>query len=418
MPGDTQTLDTRQPFFYGHLLVAAAFLIMVVIWALYYSFGVFFKPILNEFGWTRAMTSGAFSLSAIMNGLLAILMGKLTDKVGPRTVMTICAILLGLGFLLMSKISTVWQIYLVFGIIVGTAMGGSFVPLMSTIARWFTANRSTMTGIVTAGISIGAFAGPPVANRLISIYGWRTSYAVMGGIVSAIVILLAQIIRRDPSQVGQSAYGASEPDQKETTVHVEIPSLKKAFHTGRFWMVFSIFFCLGYSVFAVMVHITPHSIDHGISAATAAYILATVGGGGIIGRIVLGRVADVIGNKQAMIVGFILMIAAVLILITAKMTWMLFSSAAVFGFAYGTCVASQSPLVADLFGLNALGVILGFMSFGFMVGGAIGPLMSGYIFDIKQSYALAFLMCAGISLVGLVLSGLLKIGSTKVVSQN
>jgi predicted MFS family arabinose efflux permease len=414
MSGDPQTINTRHPFFYGHLLVAAAFFIMVAIWALYYSFGVFFKPILNEFGWSRAMTSGAFSLSSVVSGLTAILMGKLTDRAGPRTVMTLCAVQLGLGFFLMSKIDTVWQIYLVLGIIVGTGMGGSFVPLMSTVARWFVEKRSMMTGIVAAGVSIGTFAGPPVANRLISILGWRTSYAAMGGTVSAIVILLAQILKRDPSEVGQSAYGASVLSGKETAVKAETPSLMSAFRVGQLWMVYAIFFCLGYCAFAVMVHITPYSIDHGTSAPTAAYILATVGGGGIIGRIVLGRLADFIGNKKAMMVGFILMTAAVLTLIPAKMTWVLFSSAAVFGFAYGTCVASQSPLVADLFGLNALGVILGFLSFGFTVGGSFGPVMMGYIFDIEKSYTLAFLLCAGIGLAGLILSGLLKTRSNKV----
>ena len=270
-----------------------------------------------------------------------------------------------------------------------------------------------MTGIVAAGISIGAFAGPPVANRLIAIYGWRTSYAVMGGTVSAIVVLLAQIIKRDPSQIGQSAHGAVASGDQEIAVPVETPTLKTAFRTGQFWRVYFIFFCLGYCVFAVMVHITPHSIDHGTPTAIAAYILATIGAGGIVGRIVLGRVADIIGNKQVMIVGFILMTAAMLMLIPAKMTWILFSSAAVFGFAYGTCVASQSPLVADLFGLNALGVILGFLAFGFTVGGAIGPLVTGYIFDIGRSYALAFCLCAGISLAGLILSSLLQTRSPK-----
>ena len=233
----------------------------------------------------------------------------------------------------------------------------------------------------------------------------------MGGAVSAIVILLAQIIKRDPSQVGLSAYGTSGLDHKETAAPAETPSLIKAFRAGRFWLVYSIFFCLGYSVFAVMVHITPHAIDHGISAATSANILAAIGGGGIVGRIILGRAADIIGNKKAMVVGFILMTAAVLALIPGKMTWMLFSSAAVFGFAYGTCVASQSPLVAKLFGLNALGVILGFLSFGFTVGGAIGPLLTGYIFDIGQSYTPAFLLCAGVGLSGLVITGLLRTGS-------
>jgi MFS family permease len=100
-------------FFYGHVIVAASFAIMVVIWAAYYSFGVFFKPMVNEFGWTSAATSAAFSLSAIISGLVAITMGKLTDKFGPRFVMRICAALLAIGFLLMSKVAMIWQLYLV-----------------------------------------------------------------------------------------------------------------------------------------------------------------------------------------------------------------------------------------------------------------------------------------------------------------
>ena len=166
------------PIFYGYFVVVASFFIVMVMYAAFYSYGVFFKPLLNEFGWTRAIISGAFSLSTILLGIMSILMGGLSDRFGPRIVLTLCAFLLGLGYFLMSQISTAWQLYLVYGIIIGTGMGGSFVPVMSTIARWFTKRRGMMTGIIAAGIGVGASVGPPTVHQLIFNYGWRISFII------------------------------------------------------------------------------------------------------------------------------------------------------------------------------------------------------------------------------------------------
>ncbi|UCE52182.1 MAG: MFS transporter [Desulfobacterales bacterium] len=396
-------------FFYGHVVVAASFAILVVIWAAYYSFGVFFKPLINEFGWTRATTSGAYSLSSIVMGLLAIAMGKLTDRFGPRIVMTICAILLFLGFWLMSKIVTTWQLYVFYGLIIGIGMGGSFVPLMSTVVRWFFKRRSMMTGIAAAGISIGTLIGPPITHRLITNYGWRISYAILGATVFAAVILIAQLLKRDPAEVGQLAYGEINISEKNSSNPLDnVLSFKEAIHTRQFWVVFFMFFCLGFMTFAIIVHLAPHAIELGISAAVAANILATIGGLNMIGRIIMGRVADIIGSKQAFVIGFILMAIALFFLVPSKMIWIIFVLAGLFGFANGTCVASQSPLVALLFGLSSHGVILGFLAFGFTTGGAFGPWLAGLIFDITNSYQFAFLMCAGVSLVGLFLTAFLK----------
>ncbi|NNG08266.1 MAG: MFS transporter, partial [Desulfobacteraceae bacterium] len=206
--------EDEKGIFYGYLVVAAAFLIMVVMWAVFYAFGVFFRPILNEFGWTRAMTSGAFSLSSISMGLLGIAMGGLNDKFGPRIVMSVCGLLLGIGYLLMSQLEALWQLYLFYGIILGTGMGGGFVPLMTTVARWFDQRRGMMTGIVTAGIGIGALVGPPVANGLISTDGWRSSYTILGSIVLVVIVLSAQFLKRDPSQVRQVSPGEEQRGKK------------------------------------------------------------------------------------------------------------------------------------------------------------------------------------------------------------
>lgn len=395
--------------FYGYIVVAASFLIMVIIWAAYYSFGVFFKPLVNEFGWSRASTSGAFSVASVAMGLLAIAMGKLTDKFGPRIVMSICSAIMGLGFFLMSKLETVWQLYVFYGLILGIGMGGSFVPLMSTVVKWFSEKRSLMTGIVAAGISIGAFVGPPLANRFIINYGWRTSYIIWAATVFLAVLIVAQFIRRDPAQVHQLAYGETKREGQITGPHPTLAmSFREAMSTGRFWMVFLMFFCLGFCTFAVMVHIAPHAIDLGVSSAVAARILAAVGLLSMISRVVMGRVADIIGSKLAFVIGFILMAGALFLLMPSKIVMVLFILAGLFGFANGTCVASQSPLVALLFGLNSHGVILGFLSCGFTTGGAFGPWLAGYIFDVTQSYQFAFLMCTAVSLTGLVLTVFLK----------
>jgi len=404
-----RSLKNGSEFFYGYLVVGASLMIMAIMWSAYYAFGVFFKPVLDEFGWTRAMTSGAYSLASMMNGLLTVAMGGLTDKFGPRVVMTFCGLLLGLGLVLMSQIGALSHLYLFYGILVGAGMSGSFVPLTSTVARWFQKRRGLMTGIVAAGSGAGALIGPPVASRLIPVYGWRVSYAILGCIVFAVVVLFAQLVKRDPTEVSQAPYGQNRMEQKELDPEVEGFSLKEAVYSSPFWVLFASGFCYGYCVFAIMVHITPHAIESGISAIRAASILAAIGGLGILGKIFLGRVGDIIGNRYILILGFMLMSVALIWFVTAKAAWALFTMAGIFGFAYGGIAVSHSPLIAELFGLKSHGLIFGVFDIGVMSGGAVGPLLTGYIFDVTGSYQMAFLLCAVVSFIGIISGALLKI---------
>jgi len=395
-------------FFYGYFVVGASLLIMSIMWGGYYAFGVFFKPVLDEFGWTRAMISGAFSLASIVNGLLTVAVGGLTDKYGPRMVMTVCGLLLGLGFILMSQVSDVFQLYLFYGILVGAGMSGSFVPLTSTVARWFFKRRGLMTGIVAAGSGIGALIGPPVASRLIFIYGWRMSYVILGGITLLTVVLSAQFIKRDPKQVGQFPYGENEIGEVGLNLRVEEFSLKEAVRIPQFWIFSATGFCYGYCVFAIMVHITPHAIESGISVVRAANILATIGGFSILGKVLLGRAGDIIGNRRTLILGFILMSIALICLAPAKMAWMPFLIAGIFGFAYGGIAVSHSPLLAELFGLRSHALIFGVFAISVSLGRATGPLLTGYLFDVTNSYQMAFLVCAVISLTGILFAAFLR----------
>ena len=398
----------KRGFFYGYIVVVATLCIMAAMWGTYYAFGVFFKPVSSGFGWARGMTSGAFSLSMAAQGLLGIVMGGLTDRFGPRLVMTLSGFLLGLGYLLMSQLGAIWQLYLFYGVMVGIGMSGAFIPLLSTVARWFVARRSMMTGIVLTGTGVGALIAPPVANQLISAYDWRTSYLVMGIIVLVVVVLAAQFLRRDPTKIGQVPYGESKEEKSGLKSDTGGLSLREAVCTRQCWTVFGIVFALGFCLFAIMVHMVPHATDLGISAASAASILATVGGAMIVGRLVLGSVADRIGNRRAFIIGFILMSAALFWLVLATELWMLYLFAVVFGFAHAGAEASTSPLIAGLFGLRSHGSIFGVIGLGFSIGSAIAPFLTGYAFDLTSSYQVAFLTSAAVGVVGLVLTVLLK----------
>lgn len=396
-------------FYYGYFVVGAAFIIMVVSWGLYIVFGVFFNSFLDEFGWSRAVISGAYSVSSIMGGLLGIVMGGLTDRFGPRLVVTFCGILLGLGHYLMSLVGTVWHLYLFYGVIVGMGMSGLWVPLMSTVARWFTVRRSLMTGIVISGLTIGQMIGPPVISRLIAEYQWRQSYVILGIAVGIIIVLAAQFLKRSPGRTHQSPDNGVEKKPGRLISDASDFTLKESMHTSQFWVVTVVFFCFGFTAFGLTVHLVPHVTVLGIPDISAANVLAVSGGIGIVGNFLLGGiVGDRIGNRKAFIIGLIMSTAALLWLVPVRELWMLYLFAVVFGLGVGSMGTSESPLVARLFGMSSHGLIYGVIGLGFTAGGAVGPILTGYIFDRTESYQLAFLVSAALGIIALVLMVMLK----------
>ena len=398
----------KQRIFYGYIIVIASFCSMAIMWGTFHAFGIFFNPMSDEFGWSRAATSGAFSLSLLVSGVSAIFMGRLTDKLGGRWVLTLCGFLAGLGYLLISRITAVWQLYLIYGIMVGIAMGGAWVPLMSSVARWFTARRSLMTGIVLSGLGVGSLIGPPLANWLVSIFKWRVSYIVIGVVALVITILAAQFLRRAPAQIGEKTGLETEANGQDASLQSTGLTLSEAVRTLTFWLFTLALFCFGFSLYTMMVHITPHAIDLGISETSAANILAVIGGLGILGMVGLGSLADKIGNRWGYIIGLLLMALPLLGLMALTGEWQLYLLTAIFGFGHGGFSSSESPLAAKLFGLKSHGTILGMAVLGFSIGAAAGPVFTGFIFDVTSGYQMAFLAGAIVCIIGIISSTLLR----------
>jgi MFS family permease len=399
----------RPRFFYGYVIVAATFVIIAITWGTYNSFGVFFASLLTDLNSNATAISGALSLSWIMQGVFSIIMGRLTDRVGPRVVLTICGSLIGLGYLLMSLVGTLWQLYLFYGVILGSGMAGSWVPIVSTIGRWFAKRRNLITGIVLSGVSVGTLSVPPLASRLISAYTWPASYLILGSVVLVAVTLTAQLLKRDPTTTKQLAYGETEGRAQESRLETRPFSLREAVRTRQFWLASGMLICFGFCAYAVVAHIVLDATGLGISRNNATNILATIGGASIAGRLVLGSAADKFGNRRVFILGFILMAAALFWLVPNREVWGLYLFAGVFGLAFGGGATSEAPLVASLFGLSSHGLILGMMNLvGFTLGAALGPLVAGHIFDVTGSYHMAFVVAGTVSIAGLILTVLLS----------
>lgn len=377
--------------YYAIIIIVISVLIMVLDYGVFNSYGIFLKPLLTYYGWSRAAISGAFSLAWIMQGALSPLMGRLTDKFGPRFVITLCGILLGSGFAAMAIISAIWQLYLFLGIIIGIGMSAINVSLLSTIVRWFISRRGIVTGIVMAGGGIGGIIFPPLASYLIAEYDWQTTYLILGITVLVIMLICAFFLKRDPQQIGQKPYINNSIDIRTTVPSEDKYTLSSAIATKQFWLITTELFILGFCAYSIIVHVVIYATDLGIGEMRAANILAICSFSVIFGRVFIGHIADKIGYKKTFGIGFILLTISFVILLLANNISMFFIVAVIFGFSWGLGVLA-SPLVATLFGLKIHGTVLGFVNLGYSLGAALGPLLTGYIFDVTGSYFLAFIV--------------------------
>ena len=400
--------DRKPKYFYGYVIVGAGLVIQLLIWGAYRSYGLFFTPLSSEFGWTSAVISGAYSLAYLLCGFLAIVSGRLSDKLGPRIILITCGLFLGLGYLLMSQVGSIWQLYLFLGVMVGAGNSGADAPILSTLARWFVRRRGMVTGITKAGAGIGMLSIPLLAAWLISSYGWQNAYVVFGIITLVGVVSVALFLKRDPEQVGQLPDGAPQVEEANSNIDTRQFSLREVIGLRRFWIFSATWFLLSFCTQIVMIHIAPHVIQLGISATIAATILSTIGGVSILSRIGMGGVSDRLGKKATFIMALSLLAASLVWIQLAREAWMFYLFATLYGIAHGAFYTLISPMLAELFGLRSLGIILGVVSFSGTVGGSIGPVLSGRIFDITSSYQPAFLVCLALSVVAIILMFFLR----------
>lgn len=377
-------------------------------WGFFSTYGVFFIPLQDEFGWSRAVISGARSVSLLVWGFASIILGSLNDRYGPRIIIAVCGCFFGAGYFLMSQVSDLWQLYIYHGIIVGIGVSATDVVMLSTVARWFSKKRGMMTGIVKMGTGLGMFIMPLLANGLIFSYGWRNSYMILGIAGLIFITSMAQLLRRDPGQIQKMPDGEKKVTSSDLHAMKSGLSLHDAARTTRLWTTSVMYLTIWFCVNVVLVHIAPHAMDMGVTSTKAAGILSVIGVASMAGRIIMGFSSDRTGCRKSIIICCVLYIISFIILLMAREFWMLSSFAILYGFAHGGFATVLSPLVGELFGLRAHGTLLGIVIFFGTLGGAVSPVFAGYLFDTTSSYQLAFYVCVVMSVIGLVLSVTLK----------
>ena len=373
-----------------------------------FAYGVFFPALEAEFGWSRAMISGASSLSFVVMGVLAVLAGKWNDKIGPRVLITVSALFFGVGYGAMSQLQAPWELFLFYGVLVGIGYSTHDVVTLSTIARWFQRRRGAMTGIAKVGTGVGQLLVPLMAAMLIAAYGWRDAALLLGAGSLLLLVASAQFMRRDPRGEGQYPDGVEVASAAGANSSHEIGmSLAEASATRQFWILcavqLSVFFCL----MTVMIHIVPHATDLGVAPAVAATILSTIGAVSIAGRLTIGTLIDRLGGRRSLCICFVVLLSSFVLLQVAEAPWMLFVFAAVYGFAHGGFFTVMSPTLAEYFGTGSHGVIFGIVLFSGTIGGATGPLLAGKLFDMSGNYDVIFMILTAFGVIGLLLAAAL-----------
>lgn len=382
-----------------------------------YSYGIFFKHLIADFGWTRAATSGVYSLFMLNHGLFAIVMGWLVDRLGPAKVMSSCAFIAGLGLALTSRVSALWQFYVTYGVIVGIGESAGFTTVTATTARWFTKHRGLALGIVASGTGLGTLILAPVAERLITAFGWATAFFILGIMTWAVMLPSALFLRRGPGEKPRQAYDMDElvpppanSDGKGTrlaTLETGL-TMQAAARYKPLWMLFFAYFLFNFCLQMVMVHLVNYATDIGIVSLIAATFISIIGVGSLLGRLIMGTASDRIGSNNALLICCTIIMTTLVFLVFAEEVWMFYLFAIVFGFAYGGEVPQMPALVGRFFGLRAVAALVGVVVFGATIGGAIGAWVGGQVFDVTQSYQVAFTIAAIASLFAVTITLLLK----------
>jgi len=405
-------------------LVVVVWITLAVAYGLFFSFSIFFVPLIHEFRWSRGLTAGAMSVSSIVQGMCAPLAGVLADRFGPRAMILGGVVLLASASMLAATIQAPWQLYLYTGVLgaLGLVLIG-WVPMGLLISRWFQARRGRMAGVAFSGMGFGVFVIGPVTQWLIAISTWRTASLILG--LATLVLLLplvlwgirdtptprdARVVRNQrvgdgamPSRVaGAGAAAASRASGVSSEAAAAAPAharrdadatLREALRSRAFWALFAAYFCTPLAVFPVATHAVAFAVDQGYPPMLAATAYGSMGLMSTVGRAGFGVLADRLGGPLAATLSFGCTAggaAALLALEVVPGAGWLVVFALLFGLGFGARGPIITAIASDWFGGRRFGVIYGVLNLGNGLAGALGPWFGGFVHDVSGSYRIAF----------------------------
>jgi MFS family permease len=393
---------SRLPFYYGWLIIAAAFVTMAIAVTARTAFSLLLPPLIDEFGWDRGLVAGAFSFGFLVSAVLSPIAGRLMDSHGPR--IGVC--MMSIGLFTAPAIEKPWQLYATLGVLVGAGANlMTYTAHSLFLPNWFVRRRGMAISIAFSGAGAGAFVLLPWLQTIIGRDGWRASCTSMGLLVLFVVGPLTLLVRRRPEDLGLLPDGASRlagAAKSRETANVADPAwvavewtLARAMRSGRFWWIVLGYFCALFAWYAVQVHQTKYLIEVGFTPLVAAWSLGIVSVVAIPGQIGLGTLSDRVGREWVWTVaccGFAISYAALIALERAPSNHLLYLMIISQGFLGYAMTSVMGPIVAEIFEGQHYGSIFGTITVALICGGAAGPWVAGIIHDTTGSYRLAFLL--------------------------
>ena len=425
----TLSSGIRLPFFNGWVLVAIAFVTMAVGVNARTAFSLLFPAILDEFGWDRGVTAGAFSFGFLVSALVTPFVGRLMDLRGPRPVIELGVVTMGVGLLLASLIHEPWQLYLTLGALAGGGVNClAYTGQSLYLTNWFVRRRGLALSIAFSGVGIGSITILPWQGWMIGTAGWRSACVWLGILVLALLGPLNLLLKRRPEDLGLEpdgmlSSGSASTDRAANVVdHAWAAvdwTLGRALHTRRFWWIAAGYFCGLFSWYAVQVHQTKYLIEIGFAPSEAAWALGSVSLVAIPGQIAFGHLSDRIGREWVWMignVGFVICYVALLLLRDAPTEPLLFAMVLAQGTLGYSLTSVMGAIPAEIFEGRHFGSIFGSVMVAAILGGAAGPWVTGVLYDATGSYSVAFWIAAGCSAISILAIWLAAPGQVRAVA--
>jgi len=387
------TRQTNRPW----VIAGTASLTFGFVRGLHTSFGVFFVALLDTFHWSRAVTAGLQTANLVTDALVSPFIGRLTDRLGPRRVVMAGSVVLAAGLLLCSQVSTAWELYLYFGVVVsmGFAAGG-VIPHVVVVSEWFPSRRGLVLGIVYGAVGVGTLILSPLCQGLISLWGWpRVFQALAAAILIFIVPLVWNTYRPSPQSAREPAGAKGGAGAGEWSASLALRSI-------QFWSVFISRMLGSVGTMLIVTHQVAHVVDIGYSHIWAAGVFGVMAFVSAGGRVAFGYIADAFTKTTAYTLNIACAAVGVLALTLATDTsqpWLLYVYVGGFGIAFGSRAVILSAITADIFAGRGFGTIFGFSVMSVGVGGGLGAWLGGALHDLTGSYYVSFTVANSLLLV-------------------
>ena len=375
---------------YRWVIVAAGAIMTCVAMGAMFSLAVFLDPMSAATGWSRAGISSAMTLNFLAMALGSFGWGAASDRFGPRIVVLIGSIILGLALVLASRAQALLSFQITYGVLVGISASAFFPPMIAATTGWFETQRSLAVSLVSLGVGVAPMTMSPLVAWLVSNNDWRTAMLVVGILSWVILIPTAFLVRKPPQP---AAMDAAAPESGGA-----IQSASVAFRSPQFIVLSLVFFACCAAHSGPIFHMVSYAILCGLTPLAAVSIYSVEGLGGLGGRVIFGLLADKLGVKPVLIAGLAVQAVAIGTYIYVRELREFYALALIFGAAYGGVMPLYAVLAREYFGQAIMGTVLGAVTMVSSIGMAAGPLLGGWLYDTYGAYTWLFIGSCAVGL--------------------